>query len=124
MTAFYPHRYRGTIAESETPGGRSLLTEDEVDDPAAADVRPRAAAVGQDGFVVAARVDERVGEDGQIAKPAVLGNALRDARNRPLVPCEYIGRDSGRGAERVPEDTPQDDGLRYLFLFLWGVREL
>src|SRR5262249_23251480 len=52
------------------------LAEDEIDDPAAADVRPRPAAVLQHIGVVAARILQRVGEDRQPVEGAVSVGAL------------------------------------------------
>ena len=50
------------------------LPEDEVDDPAPPDVRPRPAAVGEYLRVVAPRVLEGVGEDREAVEGALVVN--------------------------------------------------
>src|SRR5436305_1032056 len=80
---------RATILKPRSKSGmRSLLAQQQVDDPAAADVRPGAATVRQDGLVVAAGVEQRVGQDGEAVEGALLVDALRDLRDAPVVPVK------------------------------------
>jgi hypothetical protein len=57
----------------------STLAQNQIDDPAAADVRPFAAAVGEDFGVVATGVFQRVGEDREAVEGTVVVDCLGDA---------------------------------------------
>jgi hypothetical protein len=54
----------------------SLLAQEEIDDPAAADVLPAVATVGEDVGVVAASVFERVGKDRQVPEDPLSVNRM------------------------------------------------
>ncbi len=58
------------------------LAEEEINDPAAADVRPWTAAVFQDGGVGAAGVFEGVGEKGKAVEGMLVVDTSRQADNR------------------------------------------
>src|SRR6516164_1451548 len=58
-----------------------FLAEQQVQHPAAADVRPGAAAVVEDGGVGAAGVFQRVGEDGHVLESPFVVDAAGDGRD-------------------------------------------
>jgi hypothetical protein len=72
-----------------------LFTQQQIDDPAAADVRAGAAAMVEDIRIAAPGFFERVGENRhQVA--ALVVNRLGEFRNSGVVPGEPIGIDGGR----------------------------
>src|SRR5207248_2627023 len=77
-----PRRAAGTAASG---AGNSPLTAQQIDDPAAAHVRPRSAGVLQDGAVRAAGVVQGVGQDRQTIEPAIVVDVFgkRDDSRRP-----------------------------------------
>jgi hypothetical protein len=91
----------------------SFLPENQVDDPAPADVRALPPAVAEDLLVSAPGVHQGVGQDRQ----AVEGSVLVDGAGE----VEDIGRAPTRvkspSAERVAEDAAQEIGLRAVFGF-------
>ena len=78
-----------------------LFAQYQIDDPAAADVFSRPAAVVQDVGVVAAGVFEGVGEDRQAVEGAVVVDGLGKGGD---VRCSPGGMERD-GAERVAEDV-------------------
>src|SRR4051794_30422345 len=92
------------------------LSQQQIDDPAAADVFVRPAAVCQDVGVIAAGLLQRVGEDRhQVEAPLVVDRAgqLFGGAAVPRPP-RRIDPD---GAERVAEDFAED--VREIALQLW-----
>src|SRR5262245_47278682 len=96
-------------------GGGSFLPEDQVEGPAAADVRTGAAAVVEQVAAIAAGLFEGVGEDRQAVEGALL---VYRTRQRPHVGSAPGRVERGR-AERVAEDIPQQIALN-LQLFAGG----
>src|SRR5690242_439503 len=90
---------------------RSRLAEDGVDGPAAADMRPLAAAVLHEVVVVATGVEQGVGKDGQAVEGALLVDALRDLRNGAVVPAEPSRLEAGIRAKGDLEDLTEQSGL-------------
>lgn len=80
---------------------KSLLSQNQIECPAPANVRRRPAEVGQDVRVVAARVLERVREDGEVAERAVGVDRLGHSDGGGRSP-DRIERD---WAEGVAEDV-------------------
>src|SRR5262245_30478637 len=90
------------------------LPEQQIDDPAAADVRARRAAMAQDVGAGGAGVRERVGEDGETAviemaarQLAFVVDRLGQLRDGAVVPGEPGGGDGG-GVEGVAEDVANE----------------
>src|SRR5262249_38247863 len=81
----------------------SALPEDEIDDPAAAGVRPRPAAVGQDLLVSAAGLLERVCQKRHVVEPAFLVSRAGEGDGCRCLPSGV----QGKGAERVAYDAAQ-----------------
>src|SRR5262249_31805002 len=75
------------------------LAEEEIDDPAATDVRPGAAAVVEDGAVGAAGVFERVGKYGQVVEVIMVVDVRGKGRQESSVPGEPGGGERS-GSER------------------------
>ena len=98
------HRQPETI---HPPRRYSRLAEEEIDDPAAADVFAGFAAVAQDVGVVAADVLQRVRKDRQPVEGPLIVNALCDPANRTVVPREPSGVDADR-AEGITEDAAEN----------------
>src|SRR3954453_17546304 len=85
----------------------SRLAEQQVDGPAAADVRAGAAAVTQQVGVGAAGLFEGVGEDRQVVEGAVVVDLPGDRGYGAVVPGQPRGIDGDR-AERVAEDLTKN----------------
>src|SRR6266542_5177160 len=92
----------------------SLLAEDEVDRPAAADVRPRPAQVCEDIGVRSTGLFQRVGQNGEesriqrtLRQRTLLVRCLGQMNDRRRQP----GGIDGHGAERVTEDAADQCGL-------------
>ena len=84
----------------------SPLPQHQIDHPAAANVRPRPAAVVEDVGVVAPGVLQRVGQDRHRGEVAGLVHLPARARRRWTV--RQLGVE-GDGAEGVAEDVAEDD---------------
>src|SRR4051794_6024168 len=84
----------------------SALTKDGIDDPAPEGVRPLAPAVIQDVSVVAAGVDQRVGQDRHAVEGAVLIDPASELDDEAVVPGEPARSDGDR-AERVAGDVAE-----------------
>src|SRR5262249_12948334 len=83
------------------------LAQERINNPAAAVVRARAWAVGQNVRVVAAGLFEGVGEDGHPVEGAFLVDALSQGKDGGCEP----GRGNGCGLEWVAEDVTSQLGL-------------
>src|SRR5580700_5418724 len=77
-----------------------LFTQQQIDDPAAADVWPVAAAMVEDVRIAAPGFFERVGKNRHQIDAAVVINRLGEFRNGGVVPGEPIGMDCG-GTEGI-----------------------
>ncbi len=79
------------------------LPQYQIHDPAPADVRAVAAAVGQDVFVLASRVLEGVGQDRQSVEGTLLVDALGEQSDGGCEP----GRVERDRTERIAEDVAE-----------------
>src|SRR5262249_19486325 len=84
------------------------LAEDQVHDPAAADVLAALAAVGEDVGVGAAGVLEGVGQDRQVMEGPLVVDAAGDGRDGAVVPRQPGGVDSD-GTERERAEQIMED---------------
>jgi hypothetical protein len=82
--------------------GASTLSQQEIDDPAAAHMLAGLAAVVQDVGIVAARFFQGVGQDRQTVKYPVIINGLGDSLYYSLIPSQPR-RIDGRLVEGIPE---------------------
>src|SRR3954451_6826870 len=98
---------RRSSSSAVASGMASLLSEQEVDHPAAPDVRPGAAAVGEDVGVGAAGVLQRVSQHGQTVEGAVIVDGLRELGHGTAVPGQPR-RVNSRRAERVAETVAEE----------------
>src|SRR4051794_20843562 len=87
--------------------GELRLPQQEIDDPAAAHVFARLAAVVEDLGVGAASVFEGIGEDGEAVKGAIFVNPSRQLRDRITQP----GRVNSHGMKRVAENAAEESRL-------------
>src|SRR5262245_47192542 len=78
-----------------------------INDPAAADVRPRPAAVGEAGGVGAAGLFQGVGQDRQAVEGAVVVDGLRQLWDSAVLPRQPGGV-GNRRAEWVAENIAED----------------
>jgi hypothetical protein len=85
----------------------SLLAQDQIYDPAAADVRLRPAAVPQDGGVLAPGLFQGIGQDRHVLETPLLVQGpgqLHDGRRPP-------GGVEGDGPEGVAENVSPEEAL-------------
>src|SRR5262249_22305453 len=75
---------------------RSVLPEDEVQHPAAADVFPRLAAMVEDVSVRAARFFEGVREDGEVREAALGIDRPGEVQDGPVLPGTDFGAEDDR----------------------------
>ncbi len=85
-----------------------LFSQNQIDHPAAADMRPRAPAVIENLAVGAAGVFQRVAKNWHDVIATIVVNRLRELRNGAVVPGRPFGGD-GRGAERIAEDVARKE---------------
>ena len=88
----------------------SAFSQQQIDDPAAADVFAVVAAVREDVGVGAAGVFEGVGQQRQAVEGAGVVNRLRHLADRAIVPGEPRSR-RGRWMERIAKYTANHVGL-------------
>jgi hypothetical protein len=86
--------------------GRLLLTEQGIDNPAAANMRPFTATVVENVLIVAPGVLQGVGKDRQAVEGTVVVDGLGDPANCAVVPGEPC-RVSSEGPEWVAENTSE-----------------
>src|SRR5262245_3413427 len=94
-----------------------LFPQQQIDDPAAADMWPRPAAVRQDVGVVAARLCQRVSEDRQQVEAAVVVDRLREVADGAVVPgepCRWVGN---LGPKAVDEDIAEQITKKTIVVF-------
>src|SRR5262245_835511 len=91
----------------------STLFQNQIDDPATADVRAGAAAVVENLRVGAAGFLQSVGKDRHDVVAAVVVDGLGQLGDGAVVPGEPSGID-GRGAEGIAEDVAKKIGLHLL----------
>jgi len=120
-----PHRRRlpcypspASTAGSSAGISHTPYTQDQIDCPAAPDVRPRLTAVLDEGFIIAAGIEKGVGQDGEAAgvqRPfrhlAVVVDDLSDAGDGAVAPGEDGGRERRRGAEVIADDFSENARL-------------
>src|SRR5262245_54099911 len=82
----------------------SFFAENQIDDPAAADMRSGPTAVVEDIAVGARRILQRVGEDRHDLPAAVLVDRLRQFHDGPVVPRQPVRVDGG-GLKRIAKDA-------------------
>jgi len=90
--------------DARTPRGRdSLLAQQQVHDPASADVRPRSPQVRQDvGVVAAARALLKVDPDNKEAIPALVRDLHSRDQDVRLNACSVLGAFGGKAHPAVP----------------------
>src|SRR4051794_13148993 len=93
-----PKTHWNPVASGSTPAGQ------QVEQPATANVWPWPSAVVQDAGVVAARVLQGVGQDGQVVEATVLVDGIGEGRDGGRPP----GGIEGDGAEGVADDVPEN----------------
>src|SRR5437660_4357321 len=97
-----------TPATEEPPRSDGLLSQHQINRPAASDVNLlRVAAVREDIVAVAAGVLQRVRQNRHRAELARLVHGAREGNRGIRAPL----RGEGYGAERVPEDVAQEIAL-------------
>ena len=99
-------------ANGERP---SLLPKHHVDHPAASNVRAVASAVVQYVGIVATSICQGVGKNWHSVESTIIVNALCDFNNRPIVPSEPSGVDSGR-TKGVGENVSEQGSVDYQLL--------
>jgi hypothetical protein len=98
-----------------------LLAEEQVHDPAPADVGAVTPAVVQDGLDRAAGFLEGIGEDGKAVEGTVFVDGAGELRDGSGVPGEPGGANGGN-AVRIAQDVAKQVALVGFFLhrLLWG----
>ena len=99
----------------------SLLAQDQIYDPAAPDVNPRASAVPQDGGVLAPGLLQGIGQHRKSLKGSVIVDALGEGQNFGCLPR----RVKKMGMEGIANDFPYKLCLGLCLLkgvCLWGTR--
>jgi hypothetical protein len=91
---------------------RLPFAEDEINRPAAPDVRPGAAAVLDQVVVIAPGIEQGIGEESEEGgvqsafwQVSLVVGGLGEAKNRAIVPAEDSGRQGRRRMERIAEDV-------------------
>src|SRR5947209_19283311 len=88
-------RNRVDAGANTHPGGPLLLPQNEIDDPAAPDVRPRPPKVAQDVRVRAAGLFEGVGQDGHTVEGPLVVDGLGNFGHGAAAPNKPRGVDAG-----------------------------
>ena len=92
----------------------SGFAKDEIDDPAAADVRVAVSAVVEDGAFTATGVFEGVGEDGKTAEVLFCVNGGREPADGAVVGRQQVRIEAGR-TEGIAEDIAEELALDLAF---------
>ena len=92
--------WRDSSRTQENGNARSLLAQNEIDDPTAANVRPRPAAVVENGHFLAPGVLEGVGQDGHRGEVAGVVHASSELSGGGGAPGGVERSRGGRGCRR------------------------